>query len=177
MLIAGIDPGKKHLAVCVVDTTDNRIVQWQLLNVDDTSAGAFVRSIRGAVEGEVVKCRRVYIERQPPLNSSMCRVQYFLQMYLEMRVPACEVVIVQAAKRTRYLKARAPEFPGKMMLFDTYAQRKKSSVAFVDHVLATGDTSCDETIRSRFTTAVKRDDYAESFLLAHIHVSECTEEE
>lgn len=176
MLIAGIDPGRKNLGLCVYDTTRGRVVHWELLNVDDLSARTFAQSVRGVfVARDIGACQHVYIERQPPQNASMCRVQHYLQMYIELTYPACDVHIVQAAKRTRYLKANASQGP-KKLLFDTYHQRKKSSVAFVDHLLSECETLCDDPIRSRFATATKRDDYAEAFLLSYIHALECPEE-
>jgi len=164
MLIAGIDPGKKHLGFCIFDTVTNRIEKWELLHVDETSPRTLVASIRDVFE-DVARCHRVYIERQPPQNTSMCRVQHYLQMYLELKCPMCEVFIVQASKRTRFLKAAAASCPTKL-LFDTYHQRKKSSVAYVDHLLANGDVQCSDDLRSRFSSAEKRDDFAEALLLA-----------
>jgi len=175
MLIAGIDPGRKHLGLCVYDTTRGCVVHWELLQVEDVSAQAFVESVQCIFDArDLGECVSVYIERQPPQNASMCRVQHYLQMYFCLRHPSCRVYTVQAAKRTRYLKSMASRVPRKL-LFDTYAQRKKSSITFVDHLLEECETLCDESLRSRFATATKRDDFAEAFLLSYIHASEHAE--
>lgn len=164
MLIAGIDPGKKHLGFCIFDTVAHRIEKWELLHVDDTSPRTLIDSIAHIFD-DLSMCQCVRIERQPPQNTSMCRVQHFLQMYLELVYPECEVTIVQASRRTRFLKSVATNCPVKM-LFDTYTQRKKSSVTYVDHLLSNGEVQCGDDLRSRFSEAEKRDDFAEALLLA-----------
>jgi hypothetical protein len=177
VLICGIDPGKHHLGLCVYDDEQRVILDWEVIRVDDSSASSFVRSVEKTFQAcHLHHCSNVYIERQPPQNSSMCRVQHYLQMYLELRMPMCEVSIIQAAKRTRFLKSIASSYPG-TLLFDTYAQRKRSSVNFVQHILKTQTTTCSEDIRSRFESATKRDDFAESFLLAYIHALERRDQE
>lgn len=163
MRLAGIDPGRRHLGVCIIECSDDchmRITKWTVCEVDDSSPRAFLETASDILEA-LIGVDRIYIERQPPKNSSMCRVQQYLQMYLEIKTPHSHVSIVQAAKRTKFLKTHAPH-----LAYDTYYQRKKSSVTFVESVLE----SSDQPLTSRFTHAAKRDDYAESFLLVYIHL-------
>lgn len=166
MLIAGIDPGRQHMGICVLEATSGEIVYWNVVSVDEKTSETFIDTFDPIfMESHIDECDCIYIERQPPKNSDMCKIQHYLEMFLALRVPRAHIQLVQPAKRVKFLRDAAG-VRGLHLSFDTYAQRKKSSIAYVEHVLGEcGSTPMIET----FMTSSKKDDYAEAYILSHIH--------
>jgi len=159
MSILGIDPGRHHVGMCLYDSSSNRILEWGLYTVDDTSVRTFLETFKACIDdilGDHTP-QTVIIERQPPKNTSMARISHYMHVYLAMSYRDAVIKLVPPSSRIRYLRKSA--FQG--LLFDTYTQRKKSSIAFVYQWLETHDSSW----KVWFHDQSKQDDCAESFLL------------
>lgn len=156
--VLGIDPGKHHAGVCVFDTESNRIVSWGMYAIDDTTIDACIESCRSLCHEALGSDppSSIMIERQPPKNGTMCRISHYLQMYLALAYPGIPISMVPPTRRIKYVRDTRPDLP-----FETYAQRKKSSIAFVASWL---ESTGSEWI-AWFGSQKKQDDCAESFLL------------
>jgi len=160
-MILGIDPGKNHLGMCLYDPSSKRIISWGLYNIDDTCVENFIDSFRDRVSS-VLKDdipRLICIERQPPKNSSMCRLSHYMHVYMVMTYPGVPVTLVPPSKRISYIRRTFPEVP-----CTSYIQRKKASVEYVRIWL---ENTTSEWI-SWFDDQSKQDDCAESFLLCFV---------
>lgn len=161
-MILGIDPGKHHTGMCLYDPTTETILSWGLYAIDDITVETFIKSFRSILES-VFEGRTgldtVYIERQPPKNTSMCKICHYMHMYLAMMYPNVSIVLVPPARRINYLRKASPDLP-----FDTYSQRKKSSIQYVSAWLKEHNSSW----AGWFHDQSKQDDCAESFLLCRL---------
>lgn len=158
MITLGIDPGKHHIGMCLYDTCPCRILNWGLYSVDDTSVRSFLDTFRISITdilGDTTP-DTVAIERQPPKNASMTRISHYMQVYLALSYSEAEILLVPPSRRIRYLRHASSG-----LMFDTYAQRKKSSVEFVSRWIETNESSW----KAWFHDQSKKDDCAESFLL------------
>lgn len=158
MSILGIDPGKHHIGMCLYNPSTRRIINWGLYKVDDTSVRSFLETFKECIMniiGDEVP-DTIVIERQPPKNASMSRISHYMHVYLAMSYPHTEISVVPPSRRIRYLRNASPG-----LLFDTYSQRKKSSVEFVSQWVESHNSSWKEW----FHDQSKKDDCAESFLL------------
>jgi hypothetical protein len=154
MRILSIDPGLRHLALCVVDATDHSasIQAWRTLELDAITPGDVVSLFESAardVEGVEV----VVIEQQPPCNGSMKKLECYLHMYcvLKLQVP-CHVV--SSKLKLRCLKTQPT----------TYRQRKLASV---EKARACVEGTAFATV---FDEAAKKDDLADCYLQARAWV-------
>jgi hypothetical protein len=158
----GIDPGKHHVGMCLYDPDATCILSWDCVTIDDTTVSRFIETFRACLEnivGDGPAPTRISIERQPPKNTTMCRISHYMHMYLALTYPDAEIRIVPPTRRLKYMKLEHPDLP-----FDTYTQRKKSSIRCVEAWLETTKS----TWNGWFHDQTKRDDCAESFLLCLI---------
>lgn len=156
--ILGIDPGKHHTGVCVFDGDSKRIMSWGTYAIDDTTIDTCIESCRSMFGDSLGNDppSSIVIERQPPKNGAMCRISYYLHMYLALTYPGVSIRMVPPTRRIKYVREARSD-----LLFDTYAQRKKSSIAYVASWLKS--TGSDWI--TWFESQKKQDDCAESFLL------------
>lgn len=174
--VLSIDVGRKNLALCAVEPGDepatDRIVAWSVISCEPTAAG-----IAGAVDGLATtdarwavalgECVDVVIERQPPRNATMSRLQHYLEMYFAMNNKR---VIVQDAKHKLAYAASTPWWPAGDLESWTYYLRKKLSVQTTTSFLAA--TNQDPELATAFEGSKKKDDYADSLLQcqAYCHI-------
>ena len=152
--------GRKNLAVCLLrpgpSVLEDVVLQWAVTACEPTAAG-----IRGAVESLpwALAADVVVIERQPPRNATMSRLQHYLEMYFAMH---SKTVVVQDAKHKLAFAASTPWWPAQPLESWTYHTRKKVSVSTaLGFVQATPQ---DPAVVAGFLAAKKKDDYADSLL-------------
>ena len=163
MLHLGIDPGKNHVGMCLYDESSHTIIEWACHRIDDSTVSTFITSFRSCLNNilntivnSTCDLGKVSIERQPPKNGSMCRISHYMHMYLALTYPDATIRLVPPTRRIKKLRLERPDLG-----FDTYTQRKKSSIQFVKEWLETTNSSWNRW----FCEQQKQDDCAESFLL------------
>lgn len=114
----------------------------------------------------VADCEDVVIERQPPRNATMARLQHYLEMYFVMRD---KPVTVQDAKHKLAFAAATPWWPEGMPVNWTYHTRKKLAVLTARKFL--DSTPQDPRFARLFASTTKKDDLADSLLqgMAYCH--------
>jgi hypothetical protein len=155
----GIDPGKQHVGLCLYDPSSYRILEWGCLTIDDSTIESFITSFRKCLSeilNDTTTLETVSIERQPPKNSSMCRISHYMHMYIALTYPDTKIRIIPPTRRIKKIRIERPDLG-----FDTYTQRKKSSIRYVSEWLDSTQSSWKEW----FDQQTKKDDCAESFLL------------
>ena len=167
-LVLSVDVGRKNLALCVLHAgedargANDTIVQWAVVSCEPTPEG-----IRGAMAGmDLEGVTEAVIERQPPRNPTMCRLQHYIEMFCVLRGLQ---VVVQDAKHKLAFAASTPWWPPGDLASWTYHTRKKVSVqtatAFLDAVPQRDD------LAKTFLRSRKKDDFADSLLqgMAYCH--------
>lgn len=163
-LVLGIDPGKHHAGICLFDSDSTRIVSWGLYAIDDASVESCLESCRSCFQDVLGDDppTSIAIERQPPQNRNMCRISHFVQMYLAITYPGVPIRVVSPGRRLAYLRQTRPDLD-----LQTYARRKKSSIAYVAWWL---ENTASDWI-SWFAAQPKQDDCAESLLLCLLNTA------
>lgn len=159
MIHLGIDPGKHHVGMCLYNESTQTILEWKCHTVDDSTVSTFITSFQTCMHdilNDHGEPGVVSIERQPPKNGSMCRISHYMHMYLALTYPDATIRIIPPTRRIKKLRLERPDLG-----FDTYTQRKKSSIQFVKDWLKTTDSIW----YGWFCEQQKQDDCAESFLL------------
>lgn len=165
MLILSIDVGRKNLALCALEPgdqpADDRIRWWTVTACDPSPAG--LKDCLDALPW-LAECDEVVIERQPPKNPTMSRLQHYLEMHFcWMGKP----VVVQDAKHKLAYAASTPWWPSDKVESWTYHARKKLAVATMANYL--GDTPQAQEFQDLFRGSKKADDLADSALQAQAY--------
>lgn len=157
--VVAIDPGRKNLAMCLVDA-DAKILKWTVLDVVPSAAG-LARALGDMdFEGWARLATAAVIERQPHKNPSMKMMQHYLEM-------ACALHGLRVSTLDPKLKLAAaqasPWWPTRDIPDWTYAQRKKLAVDTVAAMLADGRAG---DFGDFWAGSKKKDDLADAFLTA-----------
>lgn len=153
MRILSLDPGQRHLALCIIESTTRQIDLWTLVKLDTLTPMDVKEHLDAILEPHTYAI--VLIERQPPRNHSMTKLECWLHMYFVMS--GHPVRLVHASNKIGYEKGR------------TYYQRKKASVATLREYMETHPQSskmCDV-----FENAPKKDDLADCVLQALAYIN------
>lgn len=165
MLVLSIDVGRKNLALCALEPgdqpADDRIRHWAVTACDPTPRG--MRQCLDALPW-LAGCDEVVIERQPPKNPTMTRLQHYLEMYFCMMD---KPVVVQDAKHKLAYAASTPWWPAAQVQSWTYHARKKLAVATMANYLK--DTPQAQEFKDLFAGSKKADDLADSALQAQAY--------
>jgi hypothetical protein len=160
--ILSIDVGRKNLALCLLRAGDcpkgtrDHIVEWIVTTCDPTPAGMAVALNKLPW---CVQCSEVVVERQPPRNPTMTRLQHYVEMYFVLRDKA---VTVQDAKHKLAFAAGTPWWEADPEAGWSYHTRKKLSVVTARNFL--GGTRQDATWVDLFAASTKKDDLADALL-------------
>lgn len=157
-----IDVGRKNLAVCGLDPGTCRsgkedvIRQWVVLGCDPSPAGiaAALRGLEWCLDAS-----EVVVERQPPKNPGMCRLQHYIEMFFAMHG---KPVTTQDPKHKLAFAASTDWWPSSEVTSWTYHARKKLAVLTTSGFLK--DTP--QPLAEVFAVSKKKDDLADSFLQA-----------
>lgn len=159
-VILGIDPGVHNLGVCLVEATTcpNRIVSWGVYTIDDSTAHTFLRTFHASLESclETRLPTIIRIERQPTKNVRLLKIMHYIQIACAREYPDARLDVVPPSRRLKYLRQHRPDLP-----YDTYHQRKKSSILYVQAWLETTQSEWNVW----FSEQTKKDDAAEGLLL------------
>lgn len=175
--VLSLDVGRKNLALCLLGT-DLGIEGWRVTECEPSAAGmaACLADVPWALDAT-----RVVIERQPPRNPTMCRLQHYLEMYFAMHGKA---VAVQDPKHKLAWAASTRWWPSTVPDGWTYRARKKLAVqttaafleetsgdAVVETAPGAARPSGARDAREIFGSSKKKDDLADSFLqaMAYVH--------
>ena len=168
MRILSVDPGRKNFAAAVVDVRDpsacleNVIVAWHCLELPESPPELV--TMLNTLFSDVATYDVVVIERQPPKNMRMQRLQHHLEMYFVIRgVP---VEFIDARRKLMY--AETTEWwrgtTGAKNI-KSYVRRKKLAVGVVQRYLEMRPDQYQEAL-AVFRRAKKQDDYADCLLQA-----------
>ena len=159
----GIDLGQVNLACCVLDRATGRIARWAVLDLTE-GQGAKKMTIEQLVEravglfepgGELLAdVGRVFIEAQPCGRGS-------LNIKTKVLSHALQALFLSQGLATSFVNPKAKQPKGL-----SYAQRKRSAVNSCAALLE--GAAQDEVHRDYFRGLKKKDDAADSFLVAWI---------
>lgn len=174
MKVLSVDPGRKNLALCVLETrdaqpngTEDTILFWLLVETPTQASG-----LRHALDTALgsVEYDQVVIERQPPRNPGMKRFEHLFEMYFTMQEKPVHIIDARKklvfASSTPFCKDVVIKERGKMTL--SYSRRKCLSVATVSEFLKHTE-SRHRFYKLQFDQAKKKDDYADALLQAQAY--------
>ncbi len=171
MRVLAIDVGKHNLALCVVDTDALAagapgIVAWTVADVREADCAHLLDALRALDRDGGLRADQVAVERQPPQNPSMCRLQHYIEAYFVMRGTP---VYIQDAKHKLAFAAATRWWPHDDVSGWSYTIRKRAAVKTVRAYLE-GAEGAEGWLR-HFEAARKKDDLADSLLhaLAYAH--------
>jgi len=156
--VLAFDPGRKNLAMCLLETETMRIVTWTVHAIDLTprSIATVIRDL-DVPEGTIA-----VIERQPHKNPSMKKLEAHLEMACAYRdIP---VRVIDPKLKLSFAMS-TPWWPTRDIPVWSYTQRKKLAVETVDAMLRV-DTRQSPDIVDTFMKSKKKDDLADAFLHA-----------
>ena len=82
-LLLSIDVGIKNLAMCLMDQTNEKIIEWDVSGVPPQHQDGVFVCMRDHLNSKpwILDADIVLIEKQPPTNRGMGAVQNFLHAY------------------------------------------------------------------------------------------------
>ena len=170
MRVLSIDVGRHNLALCVLSIGEDPrgqedvICGWLVTHCDPTPRGIRDAMMTSGMALDGID--DVVIERQPPKNATMSRLQHYLEMFFAMHD---KPVTVQDAKHKLAFAASTPWWDGEGVDSWTYHMRKKLSVATTARFLEA--TSQPDAWRALFKGSRKKDDLGDCLLqgMAYAH--------
>ena len=162
MCLLSIDVGIKNLAMCMIEESDSRVIEWDVSGVPPNHRDGLFPSLRNHLDDRpwVLKATTVLIEKQPGMNKTMKTVENFLHSYFVIKNPGAEVIIYDA-------RHKVPDVVGAGK-----AQYRKRKQAAVDR--------CRDFIKNSpinahwmdtFVASKKKDDLADTVLQALSYIN------
>ena len=172
-MLLSIDVGHKNLGVCCLVPGDDdtgaldSIHQWTLTSIL-SGPRAVVDTMRSiGVEALLPSIERIVVERQPGRNTSMVRLQHYLEMYFLMHDKQVDL----QDGRVKLQFAFTTPFWGEGVFPETYHGRKKKAVEVVREWMRA--TNQPEDVVATFETSPKKDDLADCLLQVRPMVAVC----
>lgn len=160
MKVLSIDPGLKHLCLCLME--GNRVLHWQLLDLLNGATTKKMPSVELTIDRMIAqldsvlpsdKPNVVLVEKQPHANSRMRVIEAALLTYFK-----CKSFEGARTYSPRYkLKGQTNT--------TTYAARKSLSVKLVKEMLETDMVIVPTDLKQQFSTSKKLDDFADVLLM------------
>lgn len=157
MIILSFDIGIKNLAYCMIDTEDNSILDWNILDCSGTN-----ETLRVIEELDSLEYLReadiVLLEKQPSFNPKMRNISTGLYVYFVLRIQherskECKIIFYPA----KY-KLKCCDITIEHKSKDKYRQNKNLGVVHTRHFL--------KTHQDFFEKHKKKDDLADCYLQA-----------
>ena len=156
-MILSIDVGIKNLAMCLLDETDNHIVQWDVSGVPPEHADGLFPSLNKHLDAKpwTLDATTVLIEKQPGMNKKMKTVENFLHAYFVIKNPEADTIIYDA-------RHKVPDVAGAGKT--KYRQRKQTGITRCKEFLDINEVN--QEWRELFKKSKKKDDLADTVLQA-----------
>ena len=160
MRVLAIDPGLKHLSLCLLEGSN--IVTWEVLDLLEGGGTKKMPSVEQTLYSLIRQIDAlgppevdvVLVEKQPNTNARMRVIESSLVTYFKCRGTAAEV------------KAYSPRYKLKgQTAATTYAARKTLAVKLVKEVLSSGTVQTSDELRQTFEDSKKKDDRADCLLM------------
>lgn len=171
MRVLSVDPGRKNLGLCVLaaDLADptgaHDLIEYWTVREAPADAHGLKRALTDMLDG--VAYDEVVIERQPPRNPSMKRLEHLFEMYFAM---LNKPVRVFDARNKLAFAMRTPHWAtaGRGVVWSNYGHRKKLAVTIVAAFLEASGAH-NTAFQSMFKTAKKKDDFSDALLQAQAY--------
>ena len=162
MCLLSIDVGIKNLALCLIQESDCKVLQWDVSGVPPKHKDGLFPSLRNHLDDRkwTLDATTVLIEKQPGVNKTMKTVENFLHAYFVIKNPAAEVIIYDA-------RHKVPDIAGAGKA--RYRQRKQASVDRCRDFIKNSPVNAHwmET----FVASKKKDDLADTVLQALSYIN------
>lgn len=163
MILLSFDVGTVHLAYCLWDSTQHKILEWKLMTVKGTNACKGAKVLLDSEGQPQTAPDRILVERQPGKNKRMLRMEAYLHMYYSVKFGENKVDLYSPLNK---LRDTGLENHGRDR--SDYVARKKASVALVKNYLK--EHPQDPTMHQLFDKSKKKDDLADALLQAISYV-------
>ena len=152
-MLLSIDVGTRNLGICLLDDAKN-IVQWEVSSIPKFHADGFCQAVVQHLNDRpwIKDATTSLIERQPPKNKAMKRMEAYLELYCIMS--GCPTVICYNAVN------KVPDCPGKGR--KAYVKRKNVGIERALEYIK--KTNQDKKWIELFNDSSKKDDLADSLL-------------
>jgi len=156
-MILSIDVGIRNLAMCLLDDTTNRIVEWDVSGIPPQHEDGVYVSLRKHLDERpwTLDANVVLIEKQPDRNKKMVSVMHFLHAYFVIKNPNAQTILYDARHKIPDVAG-----PGRSQ----YLKRKKTSIERCKEFIHTGDTNAHWI--PTFEASKKKDDLADTVMQA-----------
>lgn len=156
-MILSIDVGIRNLAMCLLDDTTNRIVEWDVSGIPPQHEDGVYVSLRKHLDERpwTLDADVVLIEKQPDRNKKMVSVMHFLHAYFVIKNPNAQTILYDARHKIPDVAG-----PGRSQ----YLKRKKTSIERCKEFIHTGDTNAHWI--PTFEASKKKDDLADTVMQA-----------
>ena len=161
-MLLSIDVGIKNLAMCLIQESDCKVIQWDVSGVPPQHKDGLFPSLRNHLDDRkwVLDASTVLIEKQPGVNKTMKTVENFLHAYFVIKNPKSEVIIYDA-------RHKVPDIAGAGKA--KYRQRKQASVDRCRDFIKNSDVNAHWM--DTFVASKKKDDLADTVLQALSYIN------
>jgi len=162
MYLLSIDVGIKNLAMCLIDQTNCRVIEWDVSGVPPQHEDGLFPCLRKHLDERpwVLDAKTVLIEKQPGMNKKMKTVENFLHAYCVIKNPLAETIVYDA-------RHKVPDIAGSGKA--RYRQRKLAAIERCRDFLENSE------INARwlpvFRGSKKKDDLADTVLQALSYIN------
>jgi hypothetical protein len=162
MGLLSIDVGIKNLAMCLIQESDCKVLQWDVSGVPPQHRDGLFASLRNHLDDRpwVLDAKTVLIEKQPGVNKTMKTVENFLHAYFVIKNPTAEVIIYDA-------RHKVPDVVGAGK--KKYQQRKQVSVERCRDFIKGSPVNAHWM--DTFVASKKKDDLADTVLQALSYIN------
>ena len=161
MLILSFDIGIKNLAYCLIDSDDNVILDWNIIDCSGKNeiltAIQELDSLNYLLEADIV-----LLEKQPSFNPKMRTMSTALYVYFILRIQHEQNKMVKILFYAAKYKLKCCNLQIEHKSKDKYRQNKNLGIAHTRHLI--------KSHKDFFESNKKKDDLADCFLQAYSYI-------
>ena len=161
MLILSFDIGIKNLAYCLIDSDDNVILDWNIIDCSGKNeiltAIQELDSLNYLLEADIV-----LLEKQPSFNPKMRTMSTALYVYFILRIQHEQNKMVKILFYAAKYKLKCCDLQIEHKSKDKYRQNKNLGIAHTRHLI--------KSHKDFFESNKKKDDLADCFLQAYSYI-------